>query len=617
MDPVSLAEVRAIVEIVLQPGHFFLPAGGLEPLEHHSAEEISWEIFQGRLLDASQTRERRVFEAWNLHWEDGQARSAEPLLAVKLDVESGCVHVLRAILCHTWEGYHAGDNVYLSRETRKWLRELVATIDLRSVRDRQGLRQTLVHAIFRAVVGTSRLPLLSLEAPLPAFTFGTLAYFFTSTNEPVPMVSYRDLTSRALTAERTELECVKLLETLLRATPAADLPVAADMFVKRWQALGHTLSKLPRLLRALFDEVALTPYTCFVDNLLEFVTLMRARGHLSLDEQVDFLGWLLGHLCRHLTAYDLVKFHHRGANYPDALLLDAALSVYLRLADLPESGFASSRLRRRALRQAILLRHHYEGHLVPDGPTSPGENTRVLPTEFPRVPEEQITDPTQRTRRLYEGTPLLPQLTERHWELLRQSIEDLQQPAEWRELGTALFLDRPLGIHQRSGEPDDTLLFSYVAFSPSVAERRAKELAQILASGGRKPTVLVHVMKQSTSGIPLQLTPVKSRPGVVSLNDAFQTADDFHLLRTTRRSVQDFLAVYDLAGLEQQVDLKFLTSDADVLIIPGAAVPGGKPGTMVIYDADFQPRLEFAITPSGELKMSFPPFPDASKQAKT
>ena len=52
---------------------------------------------------------------------------------------------------------------------------------------------------------------------------------------------------------------------------------------------------------------------------------------------MDFLGWLLRQIGRHLTAYDLVTFHHRGANYPDALVLDAVLKAYLaRIEREPE-----------------------------------------------------------------------------------------------------------------------------------------------------------------------------------------------------------------------------------------------------------------------------------------
>src|SRR4051812_39527853 len=54
--------------------------------EHRPEEELFWEVFRGRVLDGSMTRERRRFEAWNVHvlGEDGTA-SAEPLVSVKRD----------------------------------------------------------------------------------------------------------------------------------------------------------------------------------------------------------------------------------------------------------------------------------------------------------------------------------------------------------------------------------------------------------------------------------------------------------------------------------------------------------------------------------------------------
>src|SRR5205823_5868741 len=100
---------------------------------------------------------------------------------------------------------------------------------------------------------------------------------------------------------------------------------------------------------------------------------------------------------------------------------------------------------------------------VPDAPTSPGENSRVLPAPHVRVPEEQILEPAQRRRRLFAEAPPLPQ-SDRVQELLRQSVADLQHPKELQELGLALFLERPLGESKAPGEPDQTVLLSYEAF---------------------------------------------------------------------------------------------------------------------------------------------------------
>src|SRR5262249_10577220 len=130
-EPLSLDTVRRVVADALRPGYFFTGPGLALAWGHTRTEEVAWEVFQGRLLDPAPTRQRRTFEAWNVHAPGGEAPPAEPLLSVKLDAVGGELHVVRGLLCHVWEGYHAGDNVYLSREATRWTRELVGTIALR------------------------------------------------------------------------------------------------------------------------------------------------------------------------------------------------------------------------------------------------------------------------------------------------------------------------------------------------------------------------------------------------------------------------------------------------------------------------------------------------------
>src|SRR5262249_14834589 len=136
----------------------------------------------------------------------------------------------------------------------------------------------------------------------------------------------------------------------------------------------------------------------------------------------------------------------------------------------------AKRLRRRGLRHGMLIRHLYRGHPVPDAPTSPGENARVWPSPIPHVPDGQILNVGERRRRLFNED----------WDILRSenvrrvmqiSLADLGDATELRELGTALFLDRPFGIGKRPSEPDRTLMFSYVAFSRNVARVRLRQLA--------------------------------------------------------------------------------------------------------------------------------------------
>src|SRR5262249_42305167 len=123
----------------------------------------------------------------------------------------------------------------------------------------------------------------------------------------------------------------------------------------------------------------------------------------------------------------------------------------------------------------------HEGHLVPDLPTSPGENARVLPPPHVRVPDEQILNPATRTKRLFAGDPLDSHLGKKAASILRQSIDDLRHPDEMRELGMAIFLDRPFARIQDPTVSDSSPLFSYLAFSQYIANERFRYLADGLA----------------------------------------------------------------------------------------------------------------------------------------
>jgi hypothetical protein len=591
-----------VIADVLRPAHFFA-APGLELFwEAAAAETIPWEVFRGRLLAPAFTRQSRAFEAWNVYLVEAGGRSAESLLAVKLDAPAGEVHVTRGLYCYAWEGYDAGGNVYLSRETRKWVRELVGTVRVARLADAEELRDELICRLFQGVVGTSRLPLTSLEAPLPAFSLGRLAYCYRPGGQSTgagPIRSPEEWAAVRRQADLASVEQAKLLETLLHATPEDELGRMAERFF----APGDSPTAL---LLMLFNEVSLSPYTDLADKTLALLRVLEAQGRLSPAGHVDFLGQLLRQLGRHLSAYDLVTFHQRGANYPDALLLDALLRAYLELAEgraelflegpgLTEEGRRVRRLRLRALRQAWLLRTWYEGLPVPDAPTSQGEALRVLPEPHPRVAEDQILQPTRRRRRLFAGDPLPERPPGRVAGLLQQAVRDLEQPEELRELGTALFLDRPFGGGKAPTEPDATLLLSYEAFSPSLAERRLLHLAD--RPGLLSPDEVTRCRRLLRDGgpprgIPVEALPADSRPGVVSLADARQASADFVVLRTTARSAQAFLDLYDWRALESRFRLDWLTGGRPVLILGTAA------GQAAVYDAEVRRRLELAYDPA-------------------
>src|SRR5438552_2359829 len=306
----TLDDVRRIVSRVLSPAHFFIAGPAILEWEHRDAEELYWEVFNGQLLDGSQTRQRVTFEAWNVLRIDAAGRSAEPIIAVKLDAAAGILHVTRSVLRYAWEAYADAGNVIQSRETVKWVRELVGSVRLAEFANQETLRAELTGLLFQAVVGVSRLPLTSVEAPLPGFTLGELGYFSKAAPEslgaePAPMRSPEQLVLCGLRPELPWLEKSKLLELFLRATPTDQLAESAEIFVARWQTTGHEIRELAGLLRTVFEEVALSPYTDFVDKTLAWLRHLEERGHLATAEVVDFLGYLLRHIARHLTAYDL------------------------------------------------------------------------------------------------------------------------------------------------------------------------------------------------------------------------------------------------------------------------------------------------------------------------
>jgi hypothetical protein len=570
---------------------------------------VIWEIFQGRLLDAPLTRQCHSFEAWNVFLCDAGGGSIEPLISVKLDEAAGQIHVVRALHCYTWEAYDAGGNVILSREIRKWVRELVGTIDLGRFPDAEALRDELICRLFQTFVGTSRLPLTSVEAPLPAFSFGMLTYCYRpdcATTDPMTLPA--DLAELLRQPWLADVERAKLLETLLHVTPMEELSGLESLLPP---TKAGTPTPILDVLRTLFNEVSLSPWTDLVDKTLALLRGLQEQGRLAAADLIDFLGRLLRQLGRHLTAYDLVTFHHRGANYPDALLLDALLKAYLDLArrhpelfleaaaDTPAQQQAK-RLRRRGLRQGWLLRRRYEGHLVPDAPTSQGENRRVLPGAYVRVPEEQILNPIRRDKRLFAEDSLQSHLEGPGQEILQQSLADLQDPAELRELGTALFLDRPFGAGKPPAAPDATLLLSCEAFSRSLAERRLQLLTGPLAALSPAEAETLRPLLESAAlvrGVPLAAVATRMRPGTVALTDAHQVAEDFVFWRTTPRTVRAFLDLYDFTALRQRLDLAWLAPERPVLILGSLADAAGHV-QLVIHDEEARPRLELTFDPA-------------------
>lgn len=565
---------------------------------------MRWEIFQGRLLPPSQTRAERVFDHWELYLVGDAGCSGEPVLALRADWPAGQLHVVRGVECWIWEPYEAEDRVILSREARKWVPELVGTLALQDYSTAAALAASLRHLLFLAVVGTSRLPLTSPEAPLPDFSLGLFGYPGQVADAAPSAISTSpsDLLARWPERSTVTRETVKLLELLLRI-PSAEPSVLAAELTAAWRAKHWTKRDVLPLFRRLFHEVALSPYTAFAAQTLAVLGQCVQGGFLTSADLADFLGFLLRQLVRHLTAYDLVNFHHRGANYPDALLLDLALNQLLQLAANEQALFAgcaapgkepdNQRLRRRALRQGLLLRQFYEGLPVPAHPTSPGENARVLPPQFPRIPEDEILDPARRTHRLFANAPLPPALLKAAQTAIQASMDDLEKLEELHELGMALFADRPLGGGKPPGEPDQTLLVVHEAFSLTLARQRLDFLEQRGWLSAQNARSLLDA--NPPRGYALPPAPRGQRPGVVTVRDAARAAPDFRFLRTTRDSLRAFADEFDLAPLAAHTSLDWLDPRRGAFLLCDPAV---RPDLLLLLDSQGQPRLELHIDAS-------------------
>ncbi|MFO0807044.1 MAG: hypothetical protein U0746_00300 [Gemmataceae bacterium] len=522
-------------------------------------EEVFWELFHGHALDESKTRERRRFVAWSI----GAKGECEPLVAVRWDHESQTVHVTRSILCRMPEAFDAGGGVIDSRMTIRRQRELVGSIDLAAIQSAGHLRDRLAELLFYAVVGLSRLPLTSVDSPLPQFSLGELSYCY-----------------RAADSDLAPIERVKRLEFALRAAgrggfsaamkPGDDDPDESDPcdseLHQPWEDVSERF--LP-----MFDMAALSPWTDFVAHAIAW---LRFRDGPGGTRRFSLLARLMVRIARHLNAYDLVTFHHFGANYPDALLVEQCLRELLT-APVP----ARDEDWRKGVRAAAIVACEYAGHLVPDSPTSMGDASRVLPESFPPIPEVQIATPHARTRRLFEDGSLLSS------SLVRDCLAETGRADALIELGTALFIDRPLGVGKMPGEPDYTWLGSHLLFSRTLAEKRLRKLARhghLVPDADAANRWRRCLDAVSVDGVPLSRRDAPSRPGVASLQDAFMIADDFVVMRSTQRAIRDFRHQYDCSQLVRS--LPFAEWQAIMATVTDECV------RLTVYDRDFRPRID-------------------------
>jgi len=590
----------------LSPGRFFVAPPSHIRIERVDRVALPFEIFRGHLLDPAHTRLVRDFAAWQVYLDQAPtAASSAPLISLLWDSEAGRLFVTRQILVYAHEAYEDAPGVILTRPVEKWIRELVSTLE----RDRllgPGGAGELSTCLLLAVVGVSRLPITSLESPLPAFSLGRFGYLPSLNDGPAARSDAVAVLAEMLEPPASSRDRVVALEIALRAVDDPESGIT-DTLLAFLDRDGNGADAVAALFVRLFNQVALSPYTDFVARTLRVLEALSHDPRFGCAAATAVVASLLVNLCRHLTAFDLALFHSFGANYPDALLLDELLKLLLRQIDADATLFIdiageaadASRVkqsRRRALRQACLARRHYSGQRVPDAPTSLGENARVLPAPIARMPQEQIVDVSKRTRRLFADEPLEALLSDGAKRVLQASMDDLALDRELTELGMAYFVDRPLGVTKGPGEVDRTPLVSCRAVSRTVAKRR---LAELKSAGWITEEVRAALARQVDAwpvvGVRgIDLSPLE-RPGVVSLADAAKTSSDFVFLQSSGRSLRELAGFYELTPLAVVIpDLVAELAAGQGLLAHGR--PAGEPlPTVAWHDPQGRLRLKLAF----------------------
>jgi len=613
----SLDHLKSVVRAALSPRYFFVAPGGRLRVEFVAAERLPWELHQGQLLPPTVARHEKEFAAWNI-WHEREAKAGGPVISVLHDSVANCLHVVRGFAQRSHVAVETEENVFDTREVDVWARELVSTIELKRLAQlpaglwpadvqaenlsehnrSRGVTAWLKHGLFLAGVGTSPLAITSLESPLAEYAFGQFAYLPDDGDaaDGAVLETSSELIRRAFELNSETEAGAKALEAGLRTIPAADVESFSREVWDRCRALGGSSKTLTSAIRRLFNDVVLTPYAAFGDRFLAWIGSLHELPDFAEQADVDLIADILSQLVRHLTAYDLVTFHNAGANYPDAIVLDGLLKLYLRRIEQSPGLFAAdapgARRRRRGLRQGWLLRRRYEQHPVPDAPTSPGEQLRTAVAADTATLAQQLSDPSTRRRRLFDEDPLEIDDNSAWGRALRESVDDLRHGRELFELGAATYLDRPLGHFKTAGETDRTILLSYVAFSRSIAKHRLRWLA---SDGGLLNREMLGRLKEQIDALPVAGRRVtqfmtEPRPGVVCLEDAARAASDFIFVRTTRHSRHRIISDYDFSALAKAAPqvFRWLCEDPDVLLIRELSPDGPM---LVALDGQAKQRL--------------------------
>ena len=125
MSPLNLTE---IIRTVLEPNQFVVSSPMDLMWEYAVDEVLYWEIFQGRLLGQSMTRNQRRFRSWNVRQVISGRATEESAVSIKQDVDDAKIYVTRGLLVYGHQTVAVG-NVIESQEAQVWQRELVGAVD--------------------------------------------------------------------------------------------------------------------------------------------------------------------------------------------------------------------------------------------------------------------------------------------------------------------------------------------------------------------------------------------------------------------------------------------------------------------------------------------------------
>jgi hypothetical protein len=536
-----------LVSDVFSPGRFFVKQGQQLLTESPIEEAITWEVFRGQLLDKRHTRREESFFTAQAKLVSADVPAGAPLLSLRFAGASAVLHITRWLHCRIWEAVDAKGAID-TVEVERWIEELVGSVELEKKGDYDTLVDQVRELIFHAAIGLSRLPLNSVETPLPAFSLGNVGYFPASITREQPITQELELLSFVSSGSaKLPADSSRRLELFLRSADAEKIKAGVEMLSRQFAQIEKGERELLRLLRSVFNQTSLTPYTNFVDNSLSFARNLLASGALGLESFASFLFGLMRQTVYHLTAYDLENFHHLGANYPDALMLEKLLNEAFELdRNHPEvlrdeSQPIQVRRRRRALLLGWWQYRLLSGLPVPDAPTSPGENRRILPAPHQAVPEIQLTQIGRRTKRLFDQG--IDFDTQR--DVLVVALQEFNEPELLLELGTALYLDRPFGSARPPATLDLTPLLSYQLFSRNVVRSRLRRIGKLEPGLAARPgwaEAENRLEALAVAGIPAPAPTIAAR--TVRLQDCWRSADDYLIRRATPETIRQLRSYF-------------------------------------------------------------------------